>query len=202
MKKKISLIDFGAGNLHSVYKAFNFIGANIEITRDLKVIEDSDAVVLPGVGAFGSAIKAIKKYNLVETIKSVSTKKPFLGICIGLQLLFEESEETPDVKGLGVFEGKVVKFKIAEKIPHIGWNNVSYFSPERNGFGFDDEVFYFVHSYYVVPKEEKLIYATTTHDNEIFASVIKKENLIAVQFHPEKSGDVGLDLLETFVEEI
>ena len=203
MKKNISLVDFGAGNLHSVYKAFNFIGAKVNITRDPKAILKSDAVVFPGVGAFGSVMKAIRKYDLEEAIiKSANSEKPFLGICVGMQVLFEESEEDEEIKGLGIFKGLVTKFKIAKKIPHTGWNNVSYFSPERNGYGFDDEVFYFVHSYYVAPKDDSIVYATTTYDGEIFTSVIKKENLIAVQFHPEKSGDAGLQFLESFVSEI
>ena len=163
MKKNISLIDFGAGNLHSVYKAFKFIGANIEITKDIKIIEKSDIVVFPGVGAFGSAMESIKKNNLEEVIiKSAKSKKPFLGICVGMQLLFEESEENPGVKGLSVLKGKVVKFKKAKKVPHIGWN----------------EKYYFVHSYYVVPEDKSIIFEETEYDGEKFTSIIKKDILI------------------------
>ncbi len=186
--KNIALVDFGAGNLHSVYKAFKFIGANVEITKDIGVIEKSDAVVFPGVGAFGAVMSSIKKNNLQEIIiKSARSSKPFLGICVGMQVLFEDSEENPEEKGLGIFKGKVVKFKKARKIPHIGWNDV-------NG-----EKYYFVHSYYVVPEDKNIISAETEYDGEKITSIIKKDNLLAVQFHPEKSGDAGLELLNNFV---
>ena len=184
-RKYISLIDFGAGNLHSVYKAFKFIGADIEITKDPKVIEKSSAVVFPGVGAFGSVMNAIRKNNLEEIIiKSAKSTKPFLGICVGMQVLFESGEENPDIKGLGVFKGRVIKFKKAKKIPHIGWNGL----------------FYFVHSYYVFPEDKTIIAAETEYDGETFTSIIKKDNLLAVQFHPEKSGEAGLELLENFLK--
>ncbi len=189
--RNISLIDFGAGNLHSVYKALKFIGADVEITKDVKKIESSDAVVFPGVGAFGAVISSIKKNNLQEIIiKSAKSTKPFLGICIGMQVLFEMSEENPGEKGLSVFKGKVVKFKKAKKIPHIGWNDVS------------GQKFYFVHSYYVLPEDKKIIAGETEYDGEKFTSIIKKDNLFAVQFHPEKSGDVGLELLRDFTKSI
>ena len=192
MQKNISLIDFGAGNLHSVYKAFKFIGANIEITKDESVIEKSDAVVFPGVGAFGSVMNSIRENNLESIIKkSANSKKPFLGICVGMQVLFEFGEENSDVAGLRVFKGSVVKFKKAKKIPHIGWNDVS-----------TGGKFYFVHSYYVVPEDKILIYSEAEHDGEKFTAAIKKDNLFAVQFHPEKSGDIGLDLLAKFVKNI
>ena len=248
MKKHISIIDFGAGNLHSVCKAFGFVGANIEITKDSNLIEKSDAVVFPGVGAFGAVMDSVKKNNLEEIIiKSAKSLKPFLGICMGMQVLFESGEENPNVKGLGVFKGKVVRFKKAKKVPHIGWNDVtrsviarsperatkqsdafrhrperkrgislaqidpsSFHSsgqhsvldcfvglcPPRNDMG----QFYFVHSYYVVPEDKNIIFAETEYDGEKFTSVIKKDNLLAVQFHPEKSGDAGLSLLEKFVK--
>ena len=188
MKKHIALIDFGAGNLHSVYKAFKFIGANIEITKDPSVIEKSNAVVFPGVGAFGAVMSSIKKNNLQEIIiKSAKSSKPFLGICVGMQVLFDEGEENLEEKGLGVLKGKVVKFKKAKKVPHIGWNDV------------DGQKYYFVHSYYVVPEDKKIISGETNYDGEKFTSIIKKDNLLAVQFHPEKSGDAGLELLKSFV---
>ena len=204
MKKNISLIDFGAGNLHSVYKAFKFVGASIEITKDESIIEKSDAVVFPGVGAFGSVMKSIRENNLESIIKkSALSGKPFLGICVGMQVLFESGEENPDVPGLGVFKGKVVKFKKAKKIPHIGWNDICV---AHVGNGRDHSLpggkFYFVHSYYVVPEDKNLIYARTTYDGEEFCSSIKKDNLLAVQFHPEKSGDAGLEFLTNFVKNL
>ena len=191
MKKQIALIDFGAGNLHSVYKALKFIGAEAEITKDINTIEKSDAVVFPGVGAFGAVMSSIRKNNLEDIIKKAATsKKSFLGICVGMQVLFEEGEENPEEKGLGVLKGKVVRFKKAKKIPHIGWNDVN------------DKKYYFVHSYYVLPEDKNIVYAETEYDGEKFISIIKKNNLLAVQFHPEKSGDAGLELLGDFVKSI
>ena len=201
MEKNISLIDSGAGNLHSVYKAFKHIGSNIEITKDPKEIKKSSAVVLPGVGAFGAVMDSIRSYKLEEIIiESAKSDKPFLGICVGMQVLFEDGEENPEVKGLGVFKGTVIKFKKAKKIPHTGWNDVTHSSYKKNGSELFDEKFYFVHSYYVVPQDENIIYGETNYDNEIFTSIIKVNNLLAVQFHPEKSGDAGLDFLEEFIE--
>ena len=188
MKKNISLIDFGAGNLHSVYKALKFIGASAEITKDISVIEKSDAVVFPGVGAFGAVMSAIKKNNLQHVIiKSAKSSKPFLGICVGMQVLFNSSEENPTESGLGVFQGKVVKFQKAKTIPHVGWN-------DTNG-----KKYYFVHSYYVIPEDQSIITGQTEYESEKFTSIIKKDNLMAVQFHPEKSGDAGLELLQDFL---
>ena len=214
MKKNISLIDFGAGNLHSVYKALKFIGADVAITNDIGVIEKSDAVVFPGVGAFGSVMSDIKKNNLQDVvIKSAKSSKQFLGICVGMQVLFEDNEENPEEKGLGIFKGKVIKFRKAKTVPHIGWNNVIARSEttkqsqnRENGYEIaspsarnDMNKFYFVHSYYVVPEDKNIIYAETEYDGEKFASMIKKDNLLAVQFHPEKSGDKGLELLREFI---
>ena len=184
MNKTISIIDTGASNLHSVYKAFKFIGVDVEITKDPLVIEKSNAVVFPGVGAFGAVMNAVYKNNLQDAIiKSAKSEKPFLGICVGLQALFEDSEETEGVKGLGILKGKVVKFKKAKTVPHIGWNGK----------------FYFVHSYYVIPEDKSIITSETEYEGEKFVSSIKKNNLIAVQFHPEKSGEVGLEFLRGFV---
>ena len=199
MKKNISLIDFGAGNLHSVYKAFKYVGADIEITSDKNMIDKSSAVVFPGVGAFGAVMDDIQSSGLEDiVIKSANSAKPFLGICVGMQVLFESGEENPNIKGLGVFKGKVNKFKKAKTIPHIGWNDVVY----CNGFNIQNKKFYFVHSYYVVPEDKKIICAETNYENETFTSMIKKENLLAVQFHPEKSGEAGLELLRSFVKNI
>ena len=190
------LIDFGAGNLHSVYKALKFIGADVEITKDINKIENSEAVIFPGVGAFGSVMISIRKNNLENVIKkAVTSKKPFLGICVGMQVLFEEGEENPEEKGLGILKGKVVRFKKARKIPHIGWNDVEGRVPGHRLQG----KFYFVHSYYVLPEDKNIVYGETEYDGEKFTSIIKKDNLFAVQFHPEKSGDAGLELLRSFV---
>ena len=220
VKKNIALIDFGAGNLYSVHKALEFIGVNSKITKDPSEIEKSDAVVFPGVGAFGAVMSSIKKNNLQEIIiKSAKSKKPFLGICVGMQVLFEMSEENPEEKGLSVFKGKVVKFKKAKKIPHIGWNEIyltarsdsdeavpiGIASPEPALSGANvvrNDKFYFVHSYYVSPEDKSIIYGETDYDGEKFTSIIKKDNLTAVQFHPEKSGEVGLELLKSFVGSI
>ena len=215
--KNISLIDFGAGNLHSVYKALKFIGANVEITKDPAVIEKSDAVIFPGVSGFGAVMSAIKKNNLQDVIiKSAKSSKPFLGICVGMQVLFEDSEENPNEKGLGIFKGKVVRFKKAKTVPHIGWNSViarseatkqSQNCEEVASSGLrlprnDMEKFYFVHSYYVVPEDKNIIFGQTEYEGEQFTSIIKKDNLLAVQFHPEKSGKTGLELLNSFLMNI
>ena len=186
--KNISIIDTGAGNIHSVYKAFVHIGLNPEVTKDPQIIEKSDAIIFPGVGAFGAVMSSIKKNNLQDVIiKSAKNSKPFLGICVGMQVLFEDSEENPGERGLGIFKGKVVKFKKAKTVPHIGWN-------DSHG-----KKYYFVHSYYVVPEDKSIISAETEYDTEKFTSIIKKDNLLAVQFHPEKSGDAGLELLKGFI---
>ncbi len=225
MKKHISLIDADSGNLHSVYKAFKYIGADVEITKDIGVIEKSDAVIFPGVGAFGAVMSAVKKNNLQEIIiKSAKNSKPFLGICVGMQVLFEDSEENPEEKGLGIFKGKVVKFKKARKVPHIGWNDVTFCGtqttkchPEQSegsqtvshyeiaSSGLclprnDTNKYYFVHSYYVVPEDKNIICAETEYDTERFTAIIKKDNLLAVQFHPEKSGNAGLEFLNNFIK--
>ena len=188
MKNNITIIDTGAGNIHSVYKAFVYIGLNPEVTTDPQIVEKSDAIVFPGVGAFGAVMNSIKSSGLESTIiNAAKSGKPFLGICVGMQALFESGEENSDIKGLGIFKGRVVKFKKAKKVPHIGWNDSG------------GEKFYFVHSYYVVPEDKTIVSAETEYDGERFTSIIKKDNLLAVQFHPEKSGDAGLELLKSFV---
>lgn len=195
MKKKIALINTKAANLHSVFKAFKYVGADIEITADISRIENSDSIVFPGVGSFGAVLQAVRENNLEEVIKKQIMKdKPFFGICVGMQALFESSEESPNVLGLGIFKGKVVKFKKAKKIPHIGWNDVVVCSEKISR-----EKFYFVHSYYVSPIISDIVYSTTVYDGEEFPSVIKSGNLIATQFHPEKSGDVGLNFIREFL---
>lgn len=197
----IAIIDYGAGNLQSVKKAFDFIGAESVITDDSKVILSADKILLPGVGSFGDAMDSMAKNGLVEIVKECAqSSKPFLGICLGLQLLFEESEESPGVKGLGIFKGKIRKFSpdMGLKIPHIGWNSLSI--KQKDGIFKDipeNAYVYFVHSYYLLAEDENDI-ATVTNYGIDFHSAVGKNNVFATQFHPEKSGDVGLQILRNF----
>lgn len=197
----IAIIDYGAGNLQSVKKAFDFIGAESVITNDPKVILSADRILLPGVGSFGDAMDSMRKNGLVETVKECALSgKPFLGICLGLQLLFEESEESPGVKGLGIFKGKIKKFSsdMGLKIPHIGWNSLEI--KQKNTLFKDipeNSYVYFVHSYYLHAEDENEI-ATVTNYGIDFHSAVGKNNVFATQFHPEKSGDVGLQILRNF----
>ena len=197
----IAIIDYGAGNLQSVKKAFDFIGAESVITNDPKVILSADKILLPGVGSFGDAMDSMRKNGLVETVKECALSgKPFLGICLGLQLLFEESEESPGVKGLGIFKGKIKKFSsdMGLKIPHIGWNSLE--TKQKNTLFKDipeNSYVYFVHSYYLHAEDENDI-ATVTNYGIDFHSAVGKNNIFATQFHPEKSGDVGLQILRNF----
>lgn len=212
----ITIIDYDMGNLKSVSKALEAVGAEVCITRNPHKIKKADKVVLPGVGAFGKCMENLKNYGLIEVInESITSGKWFLGICLGLQLLFEESEEFGPVKGLGILKGKVKKFNFSVtppspplklrggggelKIPHMGWNQV-----KKNGIPMimqsipDNASFYFVHSYYVEPIDKKII-ATETDYAGFFCSSIQKENILATQFHPEKSQKAGLKMLENFV---
>ena len=198
----IAIIDYDAGNIKSVEKAFQALGQEVVITRDKNVILNADGVVLPGVGAFGDAMQKLHDYDLVETIHEVVKKDiPFLGICLGLQLMFEASEETPGVEGLKLLEGKIVRIPEGEgiKIPHIGWNSLSYPNEGRLYKDIPEDSFvYFVHSYYLQAKEPEIVKATTEYGVNIHASV-EKGNLFACQFHPEKSSSVGMKILENFV---
>ena len=198
----IAIIDYDAGNIKSVDKAFKYIGEDIVISRDRDEILAADKVVLPGVGAFGDAMQKIKDYNLVNTIYDVVDKKtPFLGICLGLQLLFESSDETPGVTGLGILPGEILRIpdKPGFKIPHIGWNSLELTNEGRLFKGIDEQAYvYFVHSYYLKAREESIVKASTEYVAHIHASV-EKDNVFACQFHPEKSGDVGIDILKNFV---
>ncbi len=197
----IAIIDYGAGNLQSVKKAFDFIGAENVITNNPKVIMSADKILLPGVGSFGDAMNSMAKNGLVETVKECALgSKPFLGICLGLQLLFEESEESPGVKGLGILKGKIRKFPsdMGLKIPHIGWNSLNI--KQKDGIFKDipeNSYVYFVHSYYLLAEDESDI-ATVTNYGIDFHSAVGKNNVFATQFHPEKSGDVGLQILRNF----
>ena len=199
----IAIIDYGMGNLRSVQKGFEHVGFQAEVTRDLQRIASARGVVLPGVGAFNACMENLRRFGLVEVVQEfVRQKKPFLGICLGFQLLFSESEEFGRQKGLDLFPGKVVGFRPGEqhKVPHMGWNSIEKQkeSPFLDGIPSGDFV-YFVHSYYVVPDEPSLI-ATTTPYGLGFASSIATDHLFACQFHPEKSQSVGLRILSNFAQ--
>ena len=197
----IAIIDYDAGNIKSVEKAFQFLDQDTILSRDRDEILSADKVVLPGVGSFGDAMKKLKEYNLVNTIYDVVDKKiPFLGICLGLQLLFESSEETPGVAGLGILPGEIVKFPETPgfKIPHIGWNSLELTNNGRLFKDIDQQAYvYFVHSYYLKAKDDRIVKATTEYGTHIHASV-EQDNIFACQFHPEKSSTVGLKILENF----
>lgn len=199
----IAIIDYDAGNIKSVEKAFMALGQDVVVTRDQETILNAEGVVLPGVGAFGDAMEKLHTYDLVETIHKVVEKKtPFLGICLGLQLMFESSEETPGVEGLGLLKGKIVRIPEGEglKIPHIGWNNLAYPNQGRLYQDIPENSYvYFVHSYYLQAEEPEIVRATTEYGVTIHASV-EKENVFACQFHPEKSSAVGMKILENFVK--
>jgi imidazole glycerol-phosphate synthase subunit HisH len=201
----IVIIDYGMGNLKNVQKGFEWIGFEAKVTRNRKEIERASAVVLPGVGAFKDCMENLERYGLVEgVLKSIEKGKPYLGICLGLQILFSESEEFGSQKGLDVIKGKVVRFKpdLEHKVPHMGWNTVEMerevpmLQGIRNG-----DFFYFVHSYYVVPEEDGWTATLTTYGKP-FVSSVWKENIFATQFHPEKSQQKGLRILENFAKSI
>ena len=199
----IAIIDYDAGNIRSVEKAMAKLGQEVWITRDRERIMNADKVILPGVGSFGDAMAHLREYNLVEGIKDVvAEKKPFLGICLGLQLLYESSEETPGVEGLGILKGKILKIPEQKdlKIPHMGWNSLHLQNDGRLFRGIEQNPYvYFVHSYYLKAGEEETVKATTEYSVNIHASV-EKDNVFACQFHPEKSGDLGLQILKNFAE--
>ena len=199
----IAIIDYDAGNIRSVEKAMAKLGQEVWITRDRERIMNADKVILPGVGSFGDAMAHLREYNLVEVIKDVvAEKKPFLGICLGLQLLYESSEETPGVEGLGILKGKILKIPEQKdlKIPHMGWNSLHLQNDGRLFRGIEQNPYvYFVHSYYLKAGEEETVKATTEYSVNIHASV-EKDNVFACQFHLEKSGDLGLQILKNFAE--
>ena len=199
----IAIIDYDAGNIKSVEKAMQKLGADVVITKDADVILGADKVILPGVGAFGDAMGNLKKYGLDQVIYKVVEKgTPFLGICLGLQLLFERSDETPGVEGLGILKGEVLRIpECGElKIPHMGWNSLHLQNGGRLFKGLSEDAYvYFVHSYYLKAEESEIVKATAEYGVTIHASV-EKDNVFACQFHPEKSSDVGLQILKNFVE--
>lgn len=203
----IAIVDYGMGNLRSVQKAFEAVGADARITSSPAAIRDSRSVVLPGVGAFPDCMKNLTQLDLVEPIRrAVQTGKPFLGLCLGLQLLFDESEEFGPVAGLGILPGKVARFPRESrddlgaplKIPHMGWNTVKVLKRAPLFESVPDEsYFYFVHSYYVVPRDPSVASTLTPYGVE-FVSGVQKDNIFAFQFHPEKSQKHGLELLKRF----
>jgi glutamine amidotransferase len=205
MKPKIVIIDYGMGNLRNVQKAFEKIGSDARLTRNKNEIGRASAIVLPGVGAFKDCVENLEKYGLVEPLlRSIEKGKPYLGICLGLQILFSESEEFGSHKGLDLIKGKVVRFvpDPEHKVPHMGWNTIEKEKegPMLQGIERGD-FFYFVHSYYVIPDKTQWISSFTTYGKS-FVSSIWKENLFATQFHPEKSQQKGLRILENFVKSI
>lgn len=201
----IAILDYGVGNLFSVEKAFAVLGVDARITKRASDIRAAEKIVLPGVGAFGDCMKNLEESGLFPALlASVKSGTPLLGICVGLQILFESSEESPGVKGLGLLKGKVRKIKaLGLKIPHMGWNSIEITAKTREnlfrGLG-ETPYVYFVHSYYAKPTSASVLTSTALYGERITASVAK-DNIMAVQFHPEKSGDVGLAILKNFVEE-
>lgn len=198
----IAIIDYDAGNIKSVEKAFQFLGEEVVLTRDRNVILNADGVVLPGVGAFGDAMEKLHRYGLVAVIhEAVEKKIPFLGICLGLQLIFERSDESPGVEGLGLLKGEILHIpeESGLKIPHIGWNSLKFLGKGRLFGGLEESAYvYFVHSYYLKAEDEGIVTAVTEYGTTIHASV-EQGNLFACQFHPEKSSQVGLTILKNFI---
>ncbi len=198
----IAIVDYGMGNLKSVEKGFQKVGIDARVTNNPRDIDDASGIVLPGVGAFRDCIKNLRESSLITSIiGSIKKGKPYLGICLGLQILFSESEEFGLSKGLDLLKGRVIRFSFNDKdlkIPHMGWNNIKIRKRPPLLEGIDDNsFFYFVHSYYVVPDDDDIIATTTDYGIE-FTSMIWKDNIFATQFHPEKSQSLGLKVLKTF----
>jgi len=197
----IAIIDYDAGNIKSVEKAIHFIDEEAILTRDAKEILAADHIILPGVGSFGDAMDNLHRYDLVNVIKEATRRQiPFLGICLGLQLLFEGSEESPGVRGLGLLKGEIVRIPNTAnlKIPHMGWNSLHLQNSGRLFKGLlEQEYVYFVHSYYLQAEESQIVKATTQYGVDIHAAV-EKDNIFGCQFHPEKSSDSGLQILKNF----
>lgn len=197
----LAIIDYDAGNLKSVEKALKYIGEEVVVSRESGEILEADKIILPGVGSFGDAMNNLDKFNLVDTIKKAVGKKiPFLGICLGLQLLFERSDETPGAEGLGILKGEILRIPPQEglKIPHMGWNSLEITPGAKLFKGIDNHSYvYFVHSYYLKASDENIVAASTEYSAHIHASV-ECGNIFACQFHPEKSSEVGLKILENF----
>ncbi|MFX1455249.1 MAG: imidazole glycerol phosphate synthase subunit HisH [Promethearchaeota archaeon] len=205
MTFNIAIIDYGRGNLKSIYKALKSLNVEGVITSNPKIINNSDGVILPGVGAFGDAMNNIKERGLdVVIIDIVKDKKPLFGICLGQQLLFSKSTEMGQNKGLDIIKGEVLRFELSkvEKVPQIGWNNVKF--TDENHFFVDgipnNSYFYFVHSYYTIPRDEESILGKTKYGEIEFCSIVYKDNVIATQFHPEKSSKYGIKMYQNFIQ--
>lgn len=199
----IAVIDYDAGNIRSVIKALEFLGEECVLTRDENILLSADGVILPGVGAFGEAMKKLEEYNLVSPIKKiVDLGIPFMGICLGLQLMFDESEESPGVKGLSLLSGKIKKFPEEDgiKIPHMGWNSLSFPKETRLFAGLQEEPYtYFVHSFYLDATDKNITAANCTYGSTTFDAAVEDNNIFACQFHPEKSSENGLKILTNFI---
>jgi glutamine amidotransferase len=199
----IAIVDYDAGNIKSVEKALQFLGQEPVVTRGKETLLQAEKVIVPGVGAFGDAMGKMHQYGLVEVLREIAAKgTPLLGICLGLQLFFESSEETPGVEGLGLLPGKIVRIPDKEgfKIPHMGWNSIQINPASRLLKGIEEGAYvYFVHSYYLQAENEADVAATTDYVVNIHAAA-EHENIFATQFHPEKSGEIGLRILKNFIE--
>ncbi|OVE76925.1 imidazole glycerol phosphate synthase subunit HisH [bacterium F11] len=208
MKPRVGVIDYGMGNLHSVSKALALQGANVTVTDDVEILRQSDMVVLPGVGSFGAAAQTLRKKGLDTFVKDwIGKNRPYLGICLGFQLLFDSSEEDPQIPGLGILKGSVVRFrfpkglKAKNKVPHMGWNTTKRAIKKKEPYFKnikDQDYFYFVHTFYPVPEQKSNVFTTTTYGIP-FCSSVSRGNLFASQFHPEKSGEIGLKLLKNIL---
>lgn len=204
MNLNVGVLDYGMGNLHSVAKALQAQGARVTVSSSASELNFADLLVMPGVGAFGAAMQTLSQKNLDGFVREwIRSDRPYLGICLGLQLLFESSEESPGVAGLGVLPGKVLKFRGSMHIPHMGWNTVktsAAVAPYFKGIKTTDR-FYFVHSYFPVPEKRSDV-ATATNYGKSFCSAAVRGNLFATQYHPEKSGEVGLRLLKNILNNV
>ena len=197
----IAIVDYGAGNLFSIANALEHLSISYQITQEPQALYESDGVLLPGVGAFPDAMAMLREKDLIPILRQMAKKKPFLGICLGLQLMFESSEESPGVEGLGLLPGKILKIPETPgmKVPHMGWNSLKIDPNSRLFKGIPDGSYvYFVHSYYLKAGSEDIVAATTEYGTHIHAAV-EKGNLYACQFHPEKSSQTGLKILENFI---
>lgn len=199
----ITIIDYDAGNMKSVVKAFEYLGEDVQITRERSRILDASKVVLPGVGAFGDAMESLRQYNLIDTIRdTVSKGVPFLGICLGMQMLFDSSDESPGAKGLGLLPGKILRIPDTEglKVPHMGWNSLKINPSSKLFSGIESEPYvYFVHSFYLHAEHADDVAARTFYGVQIHAAV-EHDNIFGCQFHPEKSSETGLHILRNFTE--